>query len=420
MIKCVFVSCLMGMMFACKASVCVPKLLQKNELTAYIVRSHETLLAQNAVALASADKLAADRAPYPNVSLKSGSMDLHNGLGPGSPLNKRIDKGVGLDMTYERGNKRALRTQNAEDLIKAAEFDREDSGVTQEMNATAAYFDLAAAQARRTQLSLLADSAKAFADLNNSRLKLGDISAQDAARADIEYQKALVDVTQADLEIERASVALSAIINAVACPASWVAEQSWASTAVAGEGYHLQERPDIRAAHARVQASDSGVAVAEAQKLADISYGVSYDHFPGNSKALIELRVSMPLQGLKWLGGYQQEGEIARAQALKTQAQIMRDRQVHLATLEKIKYEQERSALAAKLSRYQTLIMPAQEQVVRIAEQAYRLGGIALTELLETKRQLRTLALDTLNTQAELAKLDALAHLRFTTKTARK
>jgi len=64
---------------------------------------------------AQADIVAADHAPLPVLSAKAGSIDLQNGVGAG-PLfqQKRIDKSVGLDWTWERGNKRALRTLEAQ------------------------------------------------------------------------------------------------------------------------------------------------------------------------------------------------------------------------------------------------------------------------------------------------------------------
>ena len=79
--------------------------------------------ARYAVAAAQGDLQAADRAPLPTLSAKAGSIDLDNGLGPGNLLReKRIDKGVGMDWTLERGNKRSLRTETAQRALLATEI----------------------------------------------------------------------------------------------------------------------------------------------------------------------------------------------------------------------------------------------------------------------------------------------------------
>ena len=71
-------------------------------------------LARRALAAAQADVASADHAPAPVLSAKAASIDLQNGVGTGNLLrDKRIDKSLGIDWTWERGNKRELRTRAA-------------------------------------------------------------------------------------------------------------------------------------------------------------------------------------------------------------------------------------------------------------------------------------------------------------------
>ena len=90
-------------------------------------------LARRALDAARGDVTAADRAPTPILSSKAASINLQNGIGGGNLIrDKRIEKAVGVDWTYERGNKRELRTQAAQSLVGAAQSDVEDIKVQQE------------------------------------------------------------------------------------------------------------------------------------------------------------------------------------------------------------------------------------------------------------------------------------------------
>ena len=100
----------------------------------------DALAAQRALEAARADVLAANRAPAPVLSAGVSSIDLRNGTGPGSFwTQKRLDKSLGLDWTWERGNKRGLRTEAAERNAKAAQADSQDSLLTQQIGAQAAF-----------------------------------------------------------------------------------------------------------------------------------------------------------------------------------------------------------------------------------------------------------------------------------------
>ena len=84
----------------------------------------DVALARHALAGAQADILSANRSPFPTLSAKASQMDLQNGLGDGNFFTeKRVDKAIGLDWTWERGNKRELRTLTARQAAAAAQAD---------------------------------------------------------------------------------------------------------------------------------------------------------------------------------------------------------------------------------------------------------------------------------------------------------
>jgi cobalt-zinc-cadmium efflux system outer membrane protein len=78
-------------------------------------------LARRALAAAQGDVLAADHAPAHTIITKAASIDLQNGIGGGNLFSqKRIDKSIGVDWTWERGNKRELRTASAQRSARGA------------------------------------------------------------------------------------------------------------------------------------------------------------------------------------------------------------------------------------------------------------------------------------------------------------
>ncbi len=129
-------------------------------------------LARRALAAAQGDVAAADHAPAPVLVTKASQMDLQHGIGGGNLFrDKRIDKSLGMDWTWERGNKRELRTRAAQSNAVAAQADIEDMLVQQQQAAAFAYFDLLAAQERIGQVGEISRSATQLANTANRRVQ---------------------------------------------------------------------------------------------------------------------------------------------------------------------------------------------------------------------------------------------------------
>ncbi|MEO8250304.1 MAG: TolC family protein, partial [Burkholderiales bacterium] len=284
-------------------------------------------IARRALSAARADVLAADRAPFPVLSGKVSSIDLQNGVGAGNAITrKRIDKGVGVDWTWERGNKRELRTRAAQRGATAATADVDDVQLQQLLRAIGAYYDLVSAQERIEQLAEVELSSSLIATSAGRRVKAGDLGRQDALRTEIDAQRVRADQSAALLERQRASLVLAQLIGRMSNPEELRATSDWpplsaapalSDPAVSGQLVALVDsRPEVRAAMARIEAARAQVDLAESQKKADVTWGVSVDHYPGTSTRLVELRASIPLQF-----GYRYEGEIVRGVALQGQAE---------------------------------------------------------------------------------------------------
>jgi cobalt-zinc-cadmium efflux system outer membrane protein len=363
----------------------------------------DVLQSRHTLAAAQADIRSADHAPAPVLSLGASSIDLQNGVGGGNLFTrKQIDKSIGVDWTWERGNKRALRTQAAQRNADAAQADVEDMQLQQLRSALDAYYDLLAAQERVQETRAIEHDLAELERLATRRVKAGDLSEQDAARTQIEAEHARAETQSAELEREQAAATLQQITardaGLPACACDWPSRIDGAP-AGGDLAAWAESRPDVRAALARVQAAQSALDNAQALRKADVTLGASFNHFPGTSTRMVELRAQFPLQ---W--GYKFEGEIGRAQAEYAHAQEALDKTRRVALLELQTLQKTLNGTSQRARRYDGGILPKARQVAQSAELAYSKGAISLTDLLDARRTLRSTLLDGLSARADHAK----------------
>ncbi len=365
-------------------------------------------LARRLVDAARGDITAADRAPTPTLSAKAASIDLQNGIGSGNLIrDKRIDKSLGLDWTYERGNKRVLRTQAAQSLANAAQADVDEVKIQQQITTAGAYFDLLAAQERIAEVDAIAKSAAQLAATAQRRVKAGDLPALDAARTEIEAQRAATDLASTQLDRQRAALSLALLTGtsnaaSLRVAADWPPLQNMQTLPQDGALSSVDARADVRAAQQRVDAARAALDSAAAQKSRDLTLGTSFDHYPGTSTRLLEFRVQMPLNG--FLGSYNFQGEIAKAQAQLLQAEDTLEKTRRTAASDVQRLQQDRQGAAARALSYESVILPRARKVAELAELAYSKGAMSLTELIDARRTLRTILLEALSARTEQAK----------------
>ncbi|MES2531825.1 MAG: TolC family protein [Pseudomonadota bacterium] len=404
--------------------------------------STEVAVARQSVRAAEADVQTADHAPAPVLSTKLSSIDLQNGIGAGAPGRKRIDTALGIDWTWERGGKRMARTQTAQRAVEAAQGDLDETRVQQSIAAGNAFYDLLAAQDRLQEVGEIERSAAQLSASAQRRVQAGDLPAQDASRVQIESERSRVDTRAAQLERDRAQIALAQLLGpaaqaatgkplagpmTMADPSAWPATTiaSTASTAItaitsatamgtaampavdADIDALVESRADVRAAAARVAAAEAALAVAEAQRSADVTLGVSLDHYPGTSNRLVEVRASMPLN---W--GYRFEGEIGRAQAQLMQAQDLLAKSRLDARLDLQRLRAEADIQARRWQAFDADILSRARQVADSAELAYRKGAMSLSDLLDARRTLRATQLDAIAARVDHAKAALAWRLR--------
>jgi cobalt-zinc-cadmium efflux system outer membrane protein len=372
-------------------------------------------LANRNVDSAKADVLSANRAPLPTLTAKTSSIDLQNGTGTGSLWQEqRIDKSVGLDWTYERGQKRALRTQSSEKSVDANLAELKATRINQQLLAANAFFDLLASQQKSSEVQSIAASYGQLEKVAATRLSAGDISAQEHARIAIEARRAMADAMSAELENRRASIALSSVLGIQAGRDRLMLTDAWPSLAnspspseaLGAQG--IDQLPEVQAAQDRLAAAEVSLQLAQSLKKSDITFGSSIDHFPGTSDRLLEFRLQMPLQ---W--GYGFEGEIAKALTQVDQARDQLEKIRLLASAERLGLSHALETAKQRLNAYETVIYPQAQQVASQAELAYQKGAMSLTDLLDARRTLRTILIERTTAKAEHAKSIAALNIRY-------
>ena len=370
--------------------------------------NRELQLARTAVAGAEADVLTAGQVPNPQVSLNVTQISPWSGYGAGPWKDKKMDNVLRLDQLVERGGKRELRIKGADARLDASRCDLDDTGRQQLLTLQQTYFDLRLAQEKRRLAGELAAVYEKSLDTGRLRLKAGDISQVELSRLQIDKSRADNDARQTQAELEQAQVALAYLIGRESDAAQLVAADDWPPLAdnplKRGD---LEQRPDVAAARLRVAAAEAARDLAKAQKTRDVTLGLQYEHNmqnePTNSYGF---GVSVPLFIF-----HEYEGDIARAEADLATARLLYERTLSQAVGSA---DQASSALRSaddRLRRLETGLLADAERVAKAAELAYNRGAMNLMDLLDARRTLRLIQIETATAHADHAK--ALAAWRL-------
>ena len=367
------------------------------------LRNHELQAARRAVDAARADVITAGARPNPNLTLGVSSINPQQGFAVSSrPKSARIDQLI------ERGNKRELRISSANYVVNATTADLSDTLRQQRLTLIDAYYDLALAQDRTVITAENIELFKRSLAAANQRLKAGDVAAADVTRLQVDALRAQNDARQAEADRIRAQIALAYVIGVEADADRLRAVESWPSV-VATERLSVDEiveqRPDVRAARARIEAAQSNRELARAQRTRDVSVGAQYDRVPSSETnslgagTTIGISVTVPL-----FVRYYFEGEIARAEADYSTALDAAERVRALARAELARAYAELIASTERLRRFDEGLLVEAKRSADYTEFAYKNGAIGVIDLLDARRVLRATQLEAAQARADYAK----------------
>jgi len=371
-------------------------------------RNRDIQLARRGIEAAQANTISAGAPPNPNLTIGVGSINPSAGVGGGAYRDKTVDTSIRIDQLLERGDKRELRFAASQSLKMAADQDYQDTVRQQTLALRGAFYDLMLAQDRLTiaeETGRLFDRSVAAAAL---RFKAGDIAASDVSRLRVDALRAANDLRAVSADVQRARLTLGLLIGAEDKAASIQALDAWPAVSnlpgeVAAEV--IEQRADVRAAVARVDAARVARDLARSQRIRDVSFGVQYDHYPASpsntsgSGNFYGISVSIPL-----FARYNFEGEIRRAESDYAAAMEALDRSRALARTDLARSYSDVQASAERLKRYDDALLVEARKSAESAEFAFRHGAIGVMDLLDARRTLRAIQNDAAQARNEFAK----------------
>lgn len=368
---------------------------------------------------ARADIVVAGQRPNPTLSAGIGNVNPQLGLGgSGNPLDYQLDYVARLDQTFERGGKRGLRIESAEQAWRASRWNAADTLRQQQLALAQSWIGLWGAQERvRLQREVLELFRRAL-DAAQRRLKAGDIAAADVARIELDVRRAEAESVVVDGELVAARNAVASLLAIDPAAEGLRATEPWPAAPAApaallppGEA----ERPDLLAARAQQAAADAQSRLARSQRTRDVTLGVQAERYapPAGGGWLLGTFVAVPL-----FVNHRYEGEIARAEADRDIASESRARIEQQARADQRRLLDARTAARARRERIERDALPLAEKVAANAELAWRKGAGTVLELLDALRQLRALQIEALQARLDDDRADAASRAEMLTAAA--
>jgi cobalt-zinc-cadmium efflux system outer membrane protein len=366
-----------------------------------------TLLMQRAAASqAQADVSIAGERPNATLVYSTAQIDPAGHNGPGSLWDKRFDTIVNLSQPFERGGKRTHRLAQANANADAAHADFADTVRTERLAVRQAYWELKRAEEKYTNELTLQTIEHRALDAAEQRLKVGDASRLDVERLRVSTAETDNSVDDAQQSLRDAQVALAVLLDVAPQSETITTADAWPRAVDAPNAdidATLAARPDVKAATQRVQAADAALDLAHAQRHRDVTVSGQYEHNPDPyGHTLLGVGVSIPI-----FTGNDFHGEIERANADIDAAQASL---AHVQALARADLQRAMSDLRTstqRVRRFDSDIVQRAVDTEKAVETAYTRGGIGLADVLDARRELKSLQDDAADARADYA--EALA-----------
>ncbi len=366
--------------------------------------NREIIAARLALEVAGSQVLLAGARPNPTLGAQISSISPSRGLGAGSLQNKQMDSILSINQLVERGSKRELRISTADAQVLAAQRDLTEIRRQQQLALGLAYFELKLALERLRILQDTAQLQEQAVTAAKRRLAAGDAAESEVIRLSLEALRASNDARTAQADVSRARQSLGLLFGADGKAEQWVASDDWpdhvaAQSMAAPDPARIASRADVRAAQARVAASEKNRELARQLRTRDVTVGAQIERFPPDAGVSYGISMSIPL-----FSNYHFEGEIAQAEAELTSAMAARDRQLMIAMSDVTRAQTDLMATAERRHRLADELLPQARRALASAEFAYQHGATGLLDLLDARRTLRAVELDAATAAADFAK----------------
>ena len=371
-------------------------------------------LVASSITLSLTDIAPRVRAHHPALKAARLSIDEARGrqLGAGRLSNPTLDTSFqnesrvsprttvfGIDQSFPLTKRLSLEKQLTRQLVTAAEHEVRDVERRYIAVARSLAVKLLALDQQRTLRQQQTALAQKLADFAKDRAKVGELSPLDAAQAQVDGQRLLLEARR--LEIEAVSLrgelkpmlglkpqdtlALSGQLPSLALPPS----QAW------------QKRADYQLSQTKIEASQTEAALAKAKRMPDVSAGLfasreQQDTTPVHTErtGFVGFRFSIPLPFWN-----RNQGEIAEKAASAERARLESEALAVQITGEADTARREMEANAGLVSDTRDKLLPLVIEQTSKLEKAYESGQSDLLTVLRAREQ---------RLQLEAAALDAI------------
>lgn len=373
-----------------------------------LAHNQDARLSALAIDGARAARLIAGAPPNPLLTVQTFNINPQHGIGTGNITEKTVDTTIRLDQLFERGGKRKLRVENATRLETAAVDDYLDVRRQLKISISQAYYDLLAAQQR---LDITRDTYDLYAKTivaAQKRVRAGDIAKSDLMRLQVDAQRARNDLTQAQTDVQAARQYLALGLGQASAASQINLTDTWPVQGFSADPLDdslINQRPDVQAAQARLDASLSARKLAKALLNRDVSIGIQYEHWPvsasnqqGTGDSL-GVAVQVPL-----FVRYSYAGEQRQAEANVLSAEVNLEKTREQARSDILASWTQASAAYERVQRYDDSLLAAAKQSVDAAEFAYKNGALGVMDILDARRTYRATQLDAVGARDDYAK----------------
>jgi len=363
-----------------------------NAISLAMGRNPALAAAKNEIQAAEGDRVAAGKRP--NLALSLQIEDYPISAHPG-PFFDVQDITTRVDYEIERGGRRRLRTESADQALAAQKLAYLERTRRMRLEVERAFYRTLLAKSNLETSKSILDQVERTISLNRVRFQQGDISALDLNRIEVEKLKFQDDLFQAELALRDAKSFLLALLHAPdlsrdvdvigTLPVDYQnPEPGLPPQAPLDELIRIAvtQRPDLAAQLQGKKQADTETLLQRAVRSSNITVGGGYKRSgPDNS---FVLGVTIPLKIFN-----RNEGEIIRAEA-----EQMRSSNLAAALQKDVQLDVQKAHNAAEINRKRVEYIKTQqlkrvEEVSQVTLESYNLGGSTLIDYLDAQRTYR-------------------------------
>jgi cobalt-zinc-cadmium efflux system outer membrane protein len=310
---------------------------------------------------------------------------------------------VGVSQTVPFPGKKSLDAQIGRKGIALAEWEYLGREIELVREVKTGFVSALAAEKKVAVSEELVELARSLARATRKRVEAGAAPDQERLRAEVELDRAMVDLTAARRELAEAQETLGTLMGRAREPVGPLqGELREAADRPALEQVReqmLARHPSIRAAVAGKERAELELRRARIEPMPDVAVGVAGGRDSGQDETLMEFRLSLPLPLFDRSQGRKREAraeaEIAKYDLASTEQRLIRELSVVDARLR---------AAAEQVEAYRTRILPRAEEAVQLVRGGFEAGRFGFLDLVDTQR---TLAESRLAYYEKLSELNA-------------